>query len=469
MSPYDHIMLDSTNVQPYYIQIYQAIQNMILQGEVGEHSKLPPIRTLAQSLRVNNGTIVSAYKELEIKNLVYSKPGSGTYVADLEVLLEQKETLYSLSLPATDETVSLDFTGSSPEPDFFPLEAYKKLSDEILQKDGGYAFSNADAQGYKPLRDSLSYWLNKRSIWASADQIHITSGSQQALDIVSKALIRNGDVVAVESPVYPGALATISAKGAKILEIPLLADGLDMSQLEERARRYPIRFLYTMPCFQNPTGYTWTLRKKQQLLYLAKQYDFYILEDDFLSEFSFGSKNLQTLKELDTDNRVIYIKSIAKLLMPGMRLGFILAPEELNQQIRINKYLADLSTAGLSQRIIDLYLRREDWESAFKKMNDQYRAKYQLMIREIERHFPKEVTYVPPQGGFSFWFCLPEGKESKTLAERAMLLGIRINPGHIYFMNQTPSRYFRIAFGKVSSSQIRSGISLLGDLLKDIC
>jgi DNA-binding transcriptional MocR family regulator len=468
MSPYNEIQIDHESELPYYIQVFQAIKQMILDQNVVAHSKLPPIRKLASLLEVNNGTIVSAYKQLEVQDLVYSKPGSGTYVAD-EHIQESEPASYSLSLPDANETVAVDFTSNNPEPDLFPVEAYKHLVDMILNKEGGYAFSIDDAQGYLPLRESLALWLGKRSIPASPDRIHVTSGSQQSLDIVSKALIRRNDVVAVESPVYPGALATISSQGAKILEIPLKADGLDLVQLEERAKRNQIRFLYTMPCFQNPTGVTWTLQKKQKLLSLAKQYGFYILEDDFLSEFSYGSKNIQTLKELDSNNQVIYIKSIAKLLMPGMRLGFILAPAELSDQIRTNKYLADLSTSGLSQRVVDLYLRTEDWESAFKSMNAHYRSTYQLLTQKVTEHFPPEVTYIPPQGGFSLWFELPEGISSSLLAQRAARLGIRLNPGNIYYMNQTPNRYFRLAFGKTSAAQIRSCIPLLGNLLKVIC
>lgn len=468
MRPYSEIQINHTSELPYYIQIFQAIKKLILDEEVSAHSKLPPIRKLATALSVNNGTIVSAYKQLEIQDLVYSKPGSGTYVA-IKQVQEAEPAAYSLSLPDMSEAIAVDFTGNSPEPELFPLEAYKHLVDIILKKEGGYAFSISDAQGYLQLRKSLAQWLSKRSIPATPDHIHVTSGSQQSLDIVSKALIRRGDVVAVESPVYPGALATISSQGAKILEIPLKADGLDLIQLEERAKRHQIRFLYTMPCFQNPTGVTWTLQKKQKLLGLAKQYGFYILEDDFLSEFSYGSKNLQTLKELDSNNQVIYIKSIAKLLMPGMRLGFVLAPAELSGQIRTNKYLADLSTAGLTQRVIDLYLRTEDWSTAFKTMNAHYRSKYQLLTQEVAKYFPPEVTYIPPQGGFSLWFELPEGVSSSLLAERAAKLGIRLNAGNVYYMNQTPNRYFRLAFGKASAAQIRSGIPLLGNLLKVIC
>lgn len=465
---YAHLItIDRTSDLPFYLQIHGAIKTAIQDQVLKEHDKLPPIRKLAAALSVNNGTIVNAYRQLETQKLIYSKPGSGNYVAVQERAAE--EDSYALDLPHPDQQITVDFTGSSPEPDLFPVATYKRLVDLIIDREGGYAFQTPDAQGHQGLRQALVGWLASRSIVGQAQHIHITSGSQQSLDIISKVLIRPKDYVAVESPVYPGALATFVAKGAKVMEIPLKADGVDLKELKARIKRHPIRFFYTMPCFQNPSGVTWTLQKKRDLLALARQYDFYVLEDDFLSEFSYGSKNIQTLKELDTHHRVIYMKSIAKLLMPGMRLGFMLSPSELNTDIRKNKYLSDLSTAGLSQRVLDLYLRSDQWAEAFKAMNTFYRKKYLLLLEEVDRHFPPEVTFIPPQGGFSLWFTLPEKTSSKEVAQRALEQGIRITPGHAYYLNQQANRHFRLAFAKVSPPDIRKGVRRLASILNELC
>lgn len=462
------IRLDHQGDKPLYLQIAEALRDQIRRGTLEEHARLPAIRQLARSLGVNNSTVVGAYRQLEIQRLVYAKEGSGTYVAARESRdPEVPEAAYSFVPPEAPEAPGIDFTRSSPEPDFFPAELYKRLVNTVLDRDGGYAFSSPDIQGYPPLRESLVRWLVRRSIRASARDIQVTSGSQQALDIITKTLVRDRDYVAVESPVYPGALAAFFSRGAKVLEIPLRADGMDLNLLEDRARRHPIRFLYTMPCFQNPSGVTWTLRKKQELLSLANRYGFYILEDDFLSEFSYGSKNIQTLKELDVHHCVIYIKSIAKLLMPGVRLGFILVPEELSARIRTQKYLADLSTSGLSQRVLQLCLETESWEENFKEMRRQYQNKYSFLMREIGESFPPGITCIPPQGGLGVWLALPEGGDSSELARRASTLQVQISPGSTYYLNQKPNRFFRLAFAKTSLPEIRQGLSLLSGLLGD--
>lgn len=465
------IQLDPEDRQPLYLQLADRLREMIESGQLEEHSKLPPIRNMARQLGVNNGTVVSAYRKLEIEHLAYSKTGSGTYVASRKLFTTAEEQpSYLLDLPrqTPGESPKTDYTGVSPEPVFFPVQTYRQLVDRILERDGGYAFDCPDSQGYLPLRETLSGWLKRRNIQALPEHIHITSGSQQALDIITKTLVHPNDVVAVESPLYPGALAAFSARGARIMEIPLQADGLDLNRLEERVRRTRISFLYTMPCFQNPTGITWSLRKKQQLLTIAEKYGFYILEDDFVSEFSYGRKNLQTLKELDTTGRVIYVKSIAKLVMPGLRLGFLLTPPELNQKIRTVKFLSDISTSGLSQRVVDLYLRGNQWETEFKDMVRSFRIRYNLMTEQMDSHFPKEITYIPPQGGFCFWLSLPEGRSSSLLAQRALEQNIILQPGNSFFLNQRPSKYFRLGFGKVENEEIRSSIPVLGDILRKI-
>ncbi len=464
------IQLDSESQQPLYLQVFESLKKQIEEGRLEEHVKLPPIRKMAGELGVNNSTIVNAYRKLELHHLAYSKTGSGTYVASRNVQERTDErSAYSIEVPSAVEKSSaiIDFTGVSPSPDYFPVSSFRALADQVLERDGGYAFESLDSQGYPPLRETLVHWLKRRNIVGSSCNIHITSGSQQSLDIITKALVNPNDVVAVESPVYQGALATFSSRGAKILEVPLLADGIDLNRLEERVRRTPIRFLYTMPSFQNPTGISWTLRKKQQLLVMAEKYGFYIVEDDFLSEFSYGRKNLQTLRELDSNDRVIYVKSIAKVLMPGLRLGFMLTPADLTETIRASKYLSDIATSGLSQRVVDLYLNSTVWDVEFKDMVRGCRIRYNLMVEQIQKNFPDGATYLPPQGGFCFWFTLPEGRTTEALARKALQSGIRLQPGHTFFLNQKPNKHFRLGFGNVENNAILRAMPVLGQIIRN--
>ena len=233
------INIDKSSGSPIYIQLYEQLKKYIIEGIVTEDCKLPTIRDFAEHLGVNSITIVNAYKLLEDNKLVYKKVGSGTYVMPLKAVINLEsnftysldEIEFDMDMGADEDIINL--STASPDPKLFPIKDFRRMLDEVLERDGGRAFMYHENMGYKPLRESVSKYLTEYGINAEATDIHVISGAQQGIDIISRVLLTNGDYVFVESPTYNGAVAVFKSRGAKIVEIPLMADGPDMKELEK--------------------------------------------------------------------------------------------------------------------------------------------------------------------------------------------------------------------------------------------
>ncbi|HHY90045.1 MAG TPA: PLP-dependent aminotransferase family protein, partial [Clostridiales bacterium] len=269
MKKYEKISLDRKSPQHLYLQVFEKIKNMIIDGELEQHSKLPPIRRLASFLNVNNSTIVHSYNLLEREGYVYKKVGSGTFVSprkgkdfENEILLKKypiDETLTGFEqeqINIREDMIS--FASATPTYDLFPVEDFKDLLNEVLDRDRGEVFGYHESQGYYPLRKSLANYLAEYDIDTNPDHIQIISGAQQGIDIISKAFVEYNDTVLVESPTYTGAIATFQSRGAKIVPVRILEDGIDIRLFEESIQIYRPKLCYLMPNFQNPTGYSYT-------------------------------------------------------------------------------------------------------------------------------------------------------------------------------------------------------------------
>ena len=295
---------------------------MIEQGILPANSKLPPIRRMASKLHVNAVTVVAAYKYLEQKRVVYSLVGSGTYVAPLlieqiekPIVLNQAKTL--VKQICTEGAVN--FVDTSMPQHLFPVDEFKDAFYTVLEREKGNAFGYLDSMGYLPLRQIICQYLQEYSIHASADNIQIISGAQQGIDIISKALVNYGDVIFTEKPTFYGACGAFLSRGGNVITVSMEYDGINMIELENLLKVYHPRFLYIMAYFQTPTGISYSMEKKRKLLELAEKYHFYIIEDDNLYDFYYGGEKIVPLKALDYKNKVIYIKSFSKILMPAVK------------------------------------------------------------------------------------------------------------------------------------------------------
>lgn len=458
---------------PLYVQLYEQFKTLIEDDQI-EKDRLPSIRSLAKSLGVNNVTVVSAYKLLEKEGYVYSIKGSGTYIKKLPVSIDMPyleegdmELMASGILPVSKG--SINFASMSPTPDLFPIEEFKQALVEVLNRDGGQAFLYPEVTGYEPLRQSISKFLMENyNTLVNKEQMLITSGGQQGLDIISKTLINPGDCILVENPTYSGALSVFKSRGAKIIGIPISEKGIDLELLRSYAIRYKPKFLYIMTNYQNPTTYSYGHKEKKLLLEISNQQGFYIIEDDFLTDLYFGVDKRLPLKAMDTNDQVIFIKSFSKIFMPGVRIGFITLPNKIFKDIIKAKHTTDVTSSGYLQRAFDLYLRKGYWKSYIKKVKEVYLEKYNIMIDGLDKLKEYNISYIKPNGGLSIWVRLPKEIDAFTLYNSCSEDNLAIVPGKVFFTDDSIySNYIRLSFGAVDNENIVEGLRILENIISN--
>lgn len=471
MDRFNKIKLDRNNSIPLYQQLSDQIYDMIVSGLLEPNTKLPTIRTLAKLLDVNNVTIINAYKQLETKKTVYSRIGSGTYVSELDINSSPepitRQRLNQQELSELKLNNAINFANTTVSEELFPVDTFKALFNEVLDRDKGNAFSYQDSKGYEPLRTALCSHLEERGIKTSPDRIQIISGAQQGIDIISKVMLSANDIVFVEKPTYYGAVGAILSRGAQIIEIPMEADGINIDILTKLLQKYTPKFIYTMPYFQTPTCISYSLKKKRELLELAYRYNFYIIEEDNLSDFNYSSSPTVNLKALDYKNKVIYIKSFSKILMPGLRLGYMVLPKVISDNVLSAKYSTDIATSGFIQRAFELYIRSINWNSHINNMCNIFHRKYNLITKLVNIHLSKYVSLTPPQGGLSLWLKLKDDSINIDLLYHKLLENkVIVTKGSLYSLDcEEPSPYFRLNFANISDNDIKEGINIIANVL----
>lgn len=466
MERFVSIHLSRSLEKPLYLQIFEGILTMIRDGQLEPGEKLPPIRKLSSLIEVNSSTVVSAYKLLEKRGFVVSRVGSGTYVSPAPMSSDA-----SIFTNEADNELqsSYNFAGTAMSPVFFPVKEFKEVLNEALDRDGGYAFGYQEATGYPPLRQAIGeVILSKYGVDAHLETLQIVSGAQQGIDIIAKAMLEFNDTVLVESPTYTGAIDAFKAYGAKVVEIPMEKDGADLKALRSLLHhgKSP-KLFYSMPNFHNPTGYSYSEEKRRELLDLASEYDFYILEDDHINDLFYQDRP-DLLKSLDKEDRVFYVKSFSKPFMPGIRLAFMLPPKAFSEKIAYVKYATDIFSSGLFQRSMELFLMRGYWEKNVRRIREIFGQRRALMKEALKKHLPPQVQYNSPQGGLFFWLTLPQGLYSMNLYHEALKEGVLLVPGDLFFPDRRPSSSFRLSIAEIEPHRIGEGIRLLSKSIKNL-
>ncbi|MBX4259941.1 PLP-dependent aminotransferase family protein [Clostridium estertheticum] len=458
-----------SNDIPKYLEISKHIKKLIDENNIDDGEKLLSIRKLAKILKVNEVTIVSAYKKLEAEGYAYQKMGSGTYAkrrdTNIKFKKEYSNTLKKISSQNLKSYV--DFTGEITSSEFFPVTVFKDVLNEVLDRDGTEAFAYKESLGYEGLRNSIStfFWNNK----VSSEDILILSGAQQGIDIVSKSIINVHDNVIVEKPTYGGALTVFKWRRANIFEVDILEDGVDLIRFEAILKKNRIKCFYAMSYFQNPTGATYSFEKKVRILELAETYDFYIVEDDYLSELIYDNKEYRSFKSLDVNDKVIYIKSFSKIFLPGIRLGYMISPQKCKEYIQNSKINTDISTSSLMQRALDLYINKDLWKEHISRLNLAYKDKYNFMLQCIEKYLGDKVSYYTPGGGIHFYFKIATDLKinSMELFYRCMNKKVLITPGVLFYKNaKEGNNYFRLSFSEIKKPEIEEGVKIISEILK---
>lgn len=468
------IQLSKQNKEALYVQLYNEILQLIHNGQLAAGYKLPPIRKLAQTLGVNAGTIVSAYRELEKNGFIYSTAGSGSYVSD-QATGQHGAADYEFAadniyidevLKPQENTQAINMSTVSLNPDIVSVDQLKTIMMKVLDRDQGHAFSYQDSQGFFPLRESIAKYLRNVNINTCAENLQIISGAQQGIDIVVRALLQHGDYVFTESPTYPGAVASFLANGAKIIDIPMEDDGINIELLEKKLQQFHPKLMYLMPVLHNPTGISYSIAKRNKVIGLAKRHNVIILEDDYVSELSYGEKLMAPLKSIDRADHVIYIKSLSKIFMPGLRLAFLTVPEFLSKKILKVKYITDISTSGFTQRIFDLYLREGYWKKHIGDIRRIYKTQFEFAYQTAQKYFPANINWHNPQGGLTLWLELPENMTSQDFCQKAKENNLLITDGSNFYPYHADKRHIRISFATLSLQEIENGMRILGKMMQ---
>ncbi|MDS1003650.1 PLP-dependent aminotransferase family protein [Clostridium sporogenes] len=465
-----YILIFQENSIPKYVQLYKYIKNMIDKNKIKDNEKLPSIRKLSNLLGINTVTVINAYKKLESDGYAIQKIGSGTYAKKKEISRNLRKE-YSDSIKSIDKKEFksyIDFIGESACSDLFPVESFKSILNEVLDRDGKDALVYQETLGFEGLRQHISevFWNNK----IEKNHILIVSGAQQGIDIISKSIINVNDNVLIEKPTYSGALSVFKWRRANIYEVPMDEDGVNIKELEKIVKKNNIKCFYTMSYFQNPTGISCSLEKKKAILNLATIYDFYIIEDDYLSELIYD-KNMQyiTFKSLDRNDRVIYIKSFSKIFLPGIRIGYVIAPKDLREAIQNSKINTDISTSSLMQRALDLYLIKGLWKEYINYLYKIYVPKYEFTKNIIQDILESRVEVQNPGGGLHFYIKIKDNINinSMELFNECMKNKVLITPGVLFYKNPKEGlKHFRLGFSENSIEQIELGVKKINNILE---
>ena len=362
----------------------------------------------------------------------------------------------------------ISFTAGSPSAEEFPVQELAGLSQEIFAHQAVTALSYGVTEGYQPLRDRIVRDLTAEGICGENDDTIVISGGQQALDFTAKCLINDGDTILVEAPTFLNALNTFRTYGAHLSGVPMDGDGMDVDALEAALQREKnVKFIYTIPNFQNPMGVTMSAARRRRIYELAEQYDVMILEDDPYGKLRYSGTPLPAIKTMDHGARVIYTSSFSKVIAPGLRVAYLCAPRELVAKMIVAKQCVDVHTNMFAQVLAYEYLTHYDLDAHIARCCDHYRVKRDAMLDAIARHFPSTVQVTHPEGGLFLWVTLPEGCSGLAFQKHAASLGVAAVPGAPFFAGDCPNdRGFRMNFSVPSLAQIEEGIARMGGGLR---
>ncbi|MFN2546011.1 MAG: PLP-dependent aminotransferase family protein [Myxococcales bacterium] len=365
-------------------------------------------------------------------------------------------------LKVTERPDVLSFAGGLPAPEMFPVEAMARAHADVLAKEGASALQYGATEGFGPLRAWVAERMTQRGLACDPEQVLITAGSQQGIDLVGKALIDPGDVVVVEEPSYLAALQSFSIYDARFAVVGTDEEGMRVDQLEELLRQTRARFIYLVPNFQNPRGTTLTLARRLALVRLARDHRVAILEDDPYGELRYSGVALPPLAGLDRHAPVIHLGSFSKTLAPGLRLGYAIADEETVKALVIAKQAADLHTGVLSQRAVARMLETYDYERHLRELRGVYGERCAAMLASIERSFPKGTRYTRPDGGLFVWAELPTGIDAAQLLDDAMREKVAFVPGAPFYPHEPRRNTLRLNFSNRPPELIAKGMSIVG-------
>lgn len=387
-------------------------------------------------------------------------------------MASMKPSMVREILKSTSDPNVIPFAAGNPAPSAFPVDDVTRITADILREQPIDALQYSISEGYPPLREALKklvashYGIHVRA----HDDLIVISGAQQSADLATKALVNEGDTVLCESPSFVGCLNCFRSYHANLVGVPMESDGVNLAELERLIESEPnVKLFYVIPNFQNPTGITTSLHKREAILRICTAHGVVVLEDNPYGDLRFSGEPIPSIKSMDTEGAVIYTGSFSKILAPGMRVGFALAHSELIAKMTVGKQCADVHTNMLAQLICDRWLSTCDLNAHIKRLTKIYSDKCALMLGCIDREFSPSVTATRPEGGLFLWCTLPDGVDMMKFCEAAVKQRVAVVPGTAFLADEAqPCQSFRMNFSTPSDEMIIEGCKRLGELTRKI-
>jgi 2-aminoadipate transaminase len=493
-----HLHLQPESHIPLYVQLRDQLRALVHSGELRSGDRIPASRELAGQLGVHRTTVANAYAELESEGLIQGHVGRGTFICGVEAKQfsppprsngssgsnggamrwealfadERGEESLSRMMPEVPPG-AIAFTVARPSVEFFPLAEFRRCTNAVLTREGRRILQLGSTDGYEPLKRELISLFRSEGLNVRGEQLLITDGCQQAIDLVCKAFLRPGDSVALENPGYPGAIAILAGARVRALAVGVETNatsngqiGLNLDALDTVLMQNRVKFILLTPDFHNPTGTAMPAASRRRLLELAAHYQVPIVEDAIYARLRFRGNAIPSLKALDTAGNVIQIDSFSKTAFPGLRVGWCIGPESAIERLRLVKQSTDLHTDQLSQAAMAEFMHRGHFTRHLAKMRKAYRSRCEAMQQALERHMPEDTSWTRPEGGMTLWVTLPSGFDAGELLIHARERGILFLPGRYFYSQHPQPNTLRLGFSAVDEKQIARGIETFCTLLK---
>ena len=373
-------------------------------------------------------------------------------------------------LKITQRAEVISFAGGLPAPELFPVEEMKQISRLLMEESGRVALQYSTTEGYEPLRQKIAARIGRKfQTQASAEEVMITSGSQQALDFTGKLFLDAGDVVLCESPTYLAAISAFRAYQPEFIDVPTDDDGMIIEELERiLATTDNVKLVYVIPDFQNPTGRTWSRERRRRFIETVSRYGVAVLEDNPYGELRFEGEILPSIKSMDREGLVIGTGTFSKTFCPGMRIGWLVAAPPVIEKYVLIKQGADLCTSLRNQMEIDLFMELFDFEGNLVRLTELYRQRRNAMVAALEAMMPEGVSFTRPQGGLFLWVTLPERIKAIELLKRCLEQNVAFVPGDSFFPNGGVENTLRLNYSNMPEDRIREGVARLAAAIRSM-
>ncbi|MEM9925491.1 MAG: PLP-dependent aminotransferase family protein [Cyanobacteria bacterium P01_D01_bin.50] len=482
------IALDNNSSKPLHQQLYEQLRQAILSGRLTPGERIPSTRALSKSLSISRFTVTTSYEKLLSEGYLETIIGSGTFVCqqipdDLiqSNIIERVEKINpsSIKLSTYGETLvntknvprvrepklEINFRYGTPALSEFPIKQWRRLLSRYCSANLDWLNYSTQPLGYQPLREAITHYLTRsRAVNCQPEQILITNGTQQALDLILRLLISPGETIAMENPGYLSARMIFETQGANILPISVDNAGLIVQQLANSTQNN-IRLVYVTPSHQFPTGAILSLPRRLELLNWAQQTRGLIIEDDYDSEFRYGEKPIPALQGLDCSDCVLYIGTFSKIIFPSLRIGYLVLPKNLVAPFTRAKWLSDRHLPILEQQVLADFIELGYLERHIRKMRSIYDKRRQTLVQLLEKHFGNNTQILGEKAGIHLMVRLNTNLTDEEIIQRAAKVGVGMMSANPHYLTNHPTGEFIFGYGELTETQLREGINRLAEII----